>query len=124
MTDRAVAERVGVSVGSVYQYRRNRGIPSHRESARAATGTSRAVRAPKSPPMPTAPSPAPQSTATPTAPPRAPTARTSIAWKVVFESGLERVAIADTIVDVADQVSTVRLGEAVRIEKLGRALLG
>jgi transcriptional regulator with XRE-family HTH domain len=107
MPDREVAERAGVSMGSVYQYRRNRQIPSLR--ARKRSGAS--SNAEPSPPKPTTPTIAAPS-------------NTSVAWKVVFEGGEERIAIGDTLVRAVEATAHSGFGGVLAIERIGLALVG
>ena len=108
MTDRDLAEQVGVSVGSFYQYRRNRGIPSFRTNRRsgAVGGTSPNIGSEGS----TAKAPSTQ-------------ARSTLAWKVGFANGEEAVVVGDSLVAAVRIATGVERGEIQAISRLGPALV-
>lgn len=115
--DHEVAEMAGVSVGTVRNYRKRHAIGPAPHTARASSKQ----REPE-PPQPPARMKRPKVRAPVRVDPP-PTPRTSTAWRVVFESGEERIAISDTLVETAEQIAGSGLGGAQRIERLGVALL-
>ena len=120
MTDKDLAKRAGVSSGSVYQYRRNRGIPSLRANRKsggvvATVAAATPVAAPAAAAPVAAPAPAPSALA--------PVVHeTMYAFKVVFVLGNEGVAMGRTIADAASRLAVSGHGAVQSITRLAEML--
>lgn len=115
LPDHKVADKAGVSVGTVRSYRKKHGIPA---APRTAWASSRANKRPS-------PSATTQSPRSHGAGPLAAKGRTpQFAWRVVFDGGEERIAVEATLALAAERAEGAGLGEVVRLERLGAALVG
>lgn len=123
--DRLVAEKAGVTLNAVRNYRTNRGIASSRAYAREQREAAAAVAAQEV---------AAGGTATAPAPTAVPVARQShandavtvvgtgaFAWKVRFASGLDGVVTAKTAAEAAT-VAAAHDANVVAVERIGRLI--
>ncbi|MCB9676847.1 MAG: hypothetical protein H6737_17160 [Alphaproteobacteria bacterium] len=131
--DRVIAEKAGVTLNAVRNYRAARGITSSRQRARdtrdsgpvAAAPTSAAPRPAAAsasvPAVSTAPKPVPTSQRVETpAPARAATG--GFAWLVRFDSGAEGIVLGADLVQAAQNAGTAGRGNVLGIERVGALL--
>jgi hypothetical protein len=124
LTDKAVAAKAGVSVGSVYQYRRNRKIPSLRANRKAGVLSMPAVAVVEAPAAARAKprSAAPKKAPVVVAAPDEKLAQDLFAFKVVFTLGHEGVVVGATLADAAARIEATRYGEVMSIARVGAML--
>jgi len=132
VADRIVAEKAGVTLNAVRNYRAARGIISARQRSQEerAAPVSRAVETPP-PVAPQAPAPAVTTPApavaapAPVAPVAAPIPAVNgigFAWRIRFETGRVGIVTGSTVVDAASVAAHSGHGHVVGIERVGALL--
>jgi len=101
--DRVVAEKAGVTLGAVLQYRKRHGVPAYGHKASA-------------PPRPSRPTPAPAPSATETASPN-PSKADTLAWRATLAAGDVMVVVAKSLTAAASRAAT--FGDVVSLERVG-----
>jgi transcriptional regulator with XRE-family HTH domain len=101
--DRVVAEKAGVTLGAVLQYRKRHGVPAYGRKSSA-------------PPRPSRPAPAPAPSEAETASP-SPLKADTLAWRATLAAGDVMVVAAKSLTAAAGRAAT--LGDVVSLERVG-----
>jgi transcriptional regulator with XRE-family HTH domain len=101
--DRVVAEKAGVTLGAVLQYRKRHGVPAYGRKASA-------------PPRPSRPAPAPAPSAKEADSP-SPSKADTLAWRATLATGDVMVVAAKSLTAAASRAAT--LGDVVSLERVG-----
>ncbi len=123
--DRVIAEKAGVSVSAVTNYRKRHGIPSARSGGNVPAAAPAPAPAPVAAPAPTpVEAPAPVAVAEEPAPaPKKAASGAGFGYKVTI-GDQEFVVVASDIAEAARRALDAGRGEVSRIEVLGRAIGG